>query len=85
MRERLRWLGNPQWAKDDRLSKTGLVGQMKSSSSPNGDGEFRKGRFQGNRNLLEDIKRSILNKLGLKRSVRSCVGLRRLAVAVSCL
>jgi len=31
----------------------------------------------------EGVKREVLNRLGWRRSVRSCVGLRRLGAAVS--
>ena len=33
----------------------------------------------------EGVKRDALNGLGLRRSVHSCVGLRRFGVLVSCL
>ena len=35
-------------------------------------------------NSWEGVKREALNGLGWRRSVRSCVGLRRLGAAVSC-
>jgi hypothetical protein len=32
----------------------------------------------------EDVKREVLNRLGWRRSVRSCVDLRRLDAEVNC-
>ena len=73
--------------KDDRLPKIVLFGQpsralalaKESKSSSSGVGGRHKERF-----TWEDVKREALNRLGWRRSVRSCIGIRRLGAAVSC-
>ena len=73
MKERLRWLGHILQMKDDRLPKIVLFGQPSGATRKAG------------RPCLgwEGVKREALNKLGWRRSVRSCVGLRWLGAAVS--
>jgi len=66
--------------KDDRLPNTVLIGQPSrakpSSSSPNGVGGCSNKILKGNWNFLKGAKKKALNRFGLKRSVRSCVGFR---------
>ena len=88
MKERLRWLGHVLRMKDDRLSKIVLFGQ------PSGATRKAGGPCLGWEDVInedlkemgtswEALKREALNRLGWRRSVRSCVGLRRLDAAVS--
>ena len=88
MKERLRWLGHVLWMKDDRLPKIYLFGQP--SGATRKVGRPRLGWEDViNKDLKEvgisweGVKRKALNRLGWGRSVRSCVGLRRLGAAVS--
>ena len=83
MKERLRWLGNVLRMKDDRLPKIVLFGQP--SGATRKAGRSRLGWEDViNKDLKEmgtsweGVKREALNILGWKRSVRSCVGFRRL-------
>ena len=88
MKERLRWLGHVLRMKDDRLPKIVLFGQPSGATR-------KAGRpFLGWEDVIskdlkemgtswEGVKREALNILGWRRSVRSCVGLRRLVAAVS--
>ena len=68
MKERLRWLGHVLRMKDDRLPKIVL---------------FVNKDLKEMGTSWEGVKRETLNRLGWRRSVRSCVGLRRLGAAVS--
>ena len=88
MKERLRWLGHVLRMKDDRLPKIVLFCQPSGAA-------WKAGRpclgweYVINKDLKEmetsweGVKREALNRLGWRRSVRSCVGLRRLGDAVS--
>ena len=80
-----RWLGHILQMKDDRLPKIG-----QPSGAPRKAGRPCLGWEDViNKNLkemgtsLERVKREALNRLGWRRSVRSCVGLRRIGAAVS--
>ena len=89
MRERLRWLGHALRMKDDRLQKIFLYGQpprteQKASSPHLGWEDVIKKDLMEMETSWEGVKMEALNILGWKRSVRSCVGLRRLGDAVSC-
>ena len=88
MKERLRWRSHVLRMKDDRLPKIVLFGQF--------SGAIRKAgrpclRWEDviNKDLKEmgtsweGVKREALSRLGLRRSVRSCVGLTRLGASVS--
>ena len=88
MKERLRWLGHVLRMKDDRLPKIVLFAQPLGATRK--AGRPRMGWEDViNKNLKEmgtsweGVKREALNRLGWRRSVRSCVGLRRLGAAVS--
>ena len=89
MKERLRWLGHVLRIKEDRLPKIVLCGQpswaTRKAGRPclgwedviNKDSKEIEASSEG-------VKREALNRLGWRmRSVRSCVGLRRLGAAVS--
>ena len=89
MKERLRWLGHVVRMKDDRLPKIVLFGQP--SRAKRKAGRPRLGWEDVIKKDLKEmgtswagVKREALNRLGWRRSVRSCVGLRRLGAAVSC-
>ena len=87
MKERLRWLGHVLRMKDDRLPKIVLFGQPSGATRKAGR-PFLGWEDVINKDLKEmgtsweGVKREALNRLGW-RSVRSCVGLRRLGAAVS--
>ena len=88
MKERLRWLGHVLRMKDDRLPKTVLFGQPSGATRKAGrpclgweDVINKDLKEMGT--SWEGVKREALNRLGWRRSVRSCVGLRRLGAAVS--
>ena len=88
MKERLRWLGHVLWMKDDRLRKSVLFGQPSGATQKAGrpclgweDVINKDLKEMGT--SWEGVKREALNRLGWRRSVRSCVGLRRLGAAVS--
>ena len=76
------------WMKDDRLSKIFLFGQ------PSGPTQIAGRPCLGWEDVInkdsmemgtswESVKRGALNRLGWRRSKRSCVGFRRLGAAVS--
>ena len=73
---------------DDRLPKTVLFDQP--SRAKRKAGRFRLGwediikkDLKEMGTSCEGVKREVLNRLGWRRSVRNCVGLRRLGVVVS--
>jgi hypothetical protein len=89
MKERFRWLGHVARMKDDRLPKIVLFGQP--SRTKRKAGHPRLGWEDAIKKDLkemgiswEGVKREALNRLGWRRSVRSCVDLRRLGAVVSC-
>ena len=88
-KERLRWVGKVVRVKDDRLPRFVLFGRP--SRAKRKAGRTRLGREEVIKKDLKEIgtfwagvKREALNILGWRRSVRNCVGLRRLGAAVSC-
>ena len=87
MKERLRWLGHVLRMKDDRLPKIVLFGQpsgatQKAGRSCLGCEDVINKDLKEMGTSWEGVKRKALNRLGWRRSVRSCVGLRRLGAAV---
>jgi len=89
MRERLRWLRHVLRLKDDRLPKIGLFGQLSRAKRKAGRLRLEwedviKNDLREIGTSREGIKREALNRLEWRRSMRSCVGLRRLGTAVSC-
>ena len=88
MKERLRWLGHVSWMKDDRLPKIVLFGQpsgatRKACRPRLGWETFTNKDLKEIGTSWEGVKRDALNRLGWRKSVRSCVGLRWLASEVS--
>ena len=88
MKERLRWLGHTLQMKDDRLPKIVLFGQPSGATRKAGcpclgweDVINKDLKEMGT--SWDGVKREALNRLGWRRSVRSCVGLRWLGAAVS--
>ena len=82
MKERLRWLVHVLRMRDDRLPKIVIFGQL--SRAKRKAGRPRLGREDVIKKDLkemgtswEGLKREALNKSGWRRSVLSCVGLRR--------
>ena len=75
--------------KDDRLPEIVLLSQPSRAKQKTGRPRFGwedviKKDLKEMRTCWEGTKREALNRLGWKRSVRSCVGLRWLGAAVSC-
>ena len=89
MKERLGWLGHIVRRKDNRLPKIVFFGQSFRTKRKAGrpllgwEDVIKKG-FKEMRTSSEGVKWEVLNRLGWRRSMRSCVGLRRLGAAVSC-
>ena len=88
MKERLRWLGHVLRMKDDRLPKIVLFGQPSGATRKAGRPclgweDVINNDLKEMGTSWEGVKREALNRLGWRRSVRSCVGLRRLGAAVS--
>jgi len=88
-KERLRWLGYVLWMKDVRFPKIVLFGQpsrakQKAGHPRLGWEDLTKKDLKEMRSFWVGVKREALNKLGWRRSVRSCVGLRQLGANVSC-
>ena len=88
IKERLRWLGHVLRTKDDRLPKIVLFGQLSGATRKAGrpclgweDVIYKVLKEMGT--SWEGVNKEALNRLGWRRSVRSCVGLRRLSAAVS--
>ena len=84
MRERLRWLGHIFRMKNNRSLKIVYYGQLSRAKQWLGWEYVVKKNLREIGTSWEGVKREALNRLGLGRSVRSCVGLRRLGAAVSC-
>jgi hypothetical protein len=75
--------------KDDRLPKIVLFGQpsrakRKAGRPRLGWEDVIKKDLKEMGTSWADVKREALNRLGWRRSVRSCVGLRGLGAAMSC-
>ena len=88
MKERLRWLGHVLWMKDERLPKFVLFGQPSGATRKAcrpclGWEDVINKDLKEMGTSWEGVMRETLNRLGWRRSVRSCVGLRRLGAAVS--
>ena len=88
MKERLRWLGHVLRMKDDRLPNIVHFGQPSEATRKAGrlwlgweDVINKDLKEMGT--SWEGVKKEDLTRLGWRRSVRSCVGLRRLGAAVS--
>ena len=77
MKERLRWLGQVLRVKDDRLSFSDNRPRVEWK-------DVLKKDLKEIGTSWEGVKSETLNRLGGRRSVRSCIGLKRLGVAVSC-
>ena len=89
MEERLRCLGHVLRMKDDQLPKIFLFCQpsrakRKAACLRLGWEDVIKKDLKDTGTFWEGVKRETLNKLGWRRSARSCVGLRRLGATVSC-
>ena len=89
MKERLRWLGHVLRIKSDRLPKIVLFSQpsrarWKAGRPCLGWEDVIKKDLNDMGASCEGVKRKALYRLGRRRSVRSCVGLRRLGAPVSC-
>ena len=89
MKERRRWLCRFLSMKDSRFSKIVLVGQRfrpkQTAGRPLGkweDDEWKD--FRESETSREGVKREVLNKVAWRRSMVSCVGIRRCGLAVSC-
>ena len=88
MKGMLRWLVHVLQMKDDRLPKIILFGQTsrakrKASRPRLGWKEVINKDLKELGTSWEGVKREALNKLGWRRSMRRCVGIRRLDAAVS--
>jgi hypothetical protein len=89
MKERLRWLRHVVQMKDDRLPKIFLFGQLSRAKWKAGrpclgwEGIIKKD-LEEMGTSWEGVKREALNRLGWRRSMHSCVGLRRLGAVASC-
>ena len=88
-KKRLRRLGQVLWMKDGRLPKI-ILSTNRLGLNGNQSSSFRAGKdvikkdLKEMRTSWEGVKREALSRLGLRRSVRSCVDLRRLGAEVSC-
>ena len=87
-RERLKWLGHVLRMKDGRLPKIVLFGQPSRAKRKVGHPrleweDFIKKDLKEMGNFSEGAKREVLNRLEWRRSVFSCIGLRRLGAAMS--
>ena len=88
MKERLRWLRHVLRMKDEKLPKIVLFGQLSKTRGKAGRPrlgwkDVTKKDLKEMGTSWEGIKRDALNRLGWRRSVRSCIGIRRLGAAVS--
>ena len=88
VRERWRWLGHVLRKKYDRLSKIVLLGQLSRSKRNTGRPWLRwedvRKDLSEKGTSWEGVKRENLNRLELRKSVLSCVGLMRPDAAVRC-
>jgi hypothetical protein len=89
MKDRLRWLGHVVRMKDDRMPKIVFFDQpsrakRKAGRPRLGWEDVIKEDLKEIGTSWESVKREALNRLGWRRSVRICVGLRRLCSSVSC-
>ena len=83
-KERLRWLDRSLWIKDDRLPKIVLFGAtQKAGHHCLGWEDVINTDLKEMGTSWEGVKREVLNRLGWRRSVHSCVDLRQLGAAVS--
>ena len=78
MKQRLKWLGHVLWMKDDRLPKIVLSANCLGLKPKAGRPRLRwedviKKDFKEMEISWEGLKREALNKLGWRRSVRSCL------------
>ena len=86
MTERSRWLGHVLCMKADKLPKIVLFGQPSRAKGKAGRPRLRREDVK-NKDLKErgtsweGLKREALKRLEWRRSVRSCVGFRRLGAA----
>ncbi|XP_065568986.1 uncharacterized protein LOC136032640 [Artemia franciscana] len=88
MKERWKWLGHVlsadegwQIAEDCRFRPTA---KRKAGRPLLGWEDVIKKNIKEMGTSWEGVKRKALNRLGWRKSVRSCVGLRRISVVVSC-
>ena len=89
MKERLRWSGHVLRMKDDRLPKIVLIGRPSRAKRKAGRPrlwwkDVIKNDLKEIGTSWEGVKSEAMNRLGWRRSVRSCVGLRWLGDALSC-
>ena len=88
MTERLRRLRHYVRMKDDRLTKVVLFGQpsrtKRKAGRPRLGWENVAWKDLREMGTSRWVKREVLNRLGLRRTVRSCTGIRRPGAAVSC-
>ena len=82
-------LGHVLWMKDDRLPKIVLFSQpsrakRKAACPWLGWEDIINKYLKEIGTTWEVVKRDALNRLGWRRSVRSCIDLRQLGAAVSC-
>ena len=75
--------------KNDRLPKIALFGQSSGTKRKAGHPRLEwedviKKDLKEMGTSSESVKKEALNRLARRRSVRSCVGLRRLGAAVNC-
>ena len=88
-RQMLTWLGHVLRVKNDRLPKVMLFGQpsrakLKAGRPQLGWEYVIKKYLKEMETSWEDIRREAMNRLEWRKSVRNCVGLRRLDAAMSC-
>jgi hypothetical protein len=86
MKERLRWLGHVLRMKYDRFLKIVLFSQpsrakRKAGRPLLGWEDVLKKDLMEMGTSWEGVKREALNRIGLRRSVRSCLGFKRLGAA----
>jgi len=89
MKERLGWQGHILRMKDDRLPKIVLFGRpsrdKRKTDRPNlGWEDVINKDLKEMRTSWESVKKEALNRLGWRKNVCSCVGLRHLGAAVGC-
>jgi hypothetical protein len=89
MRGRLKWPEHVLWIRDNRLPKIVLFGlppraKQKAGRPWLGWRDVIKKDLREIETSREGVKREALNKFGWRRSVLSCVGLRRLYATLCC-